>query len=95
NGSLNAAGFTAGDVIRTMDGEAVANAAALRAVLERKRAGDVIQAAYETRGGTRQAAVTLVENPALEAVPYEAAGMRVTPEMRAFRQSWLGSGARQ
>jgi predicted metalloprotease with PDZ domain len=95
NGSLYAAGFTAGDVIRTVDGQAVADAAALRAVLERKRAGDVLQAGSETRGGTRQAAVTLVENPALEAVPYEAAGMRVTPEMRAFRQSWLGSGARQ
>jgi predicted metalloprotease with PDZ domain len=95
NGSLYAAGFTSGDVIRTVDGQAVADAAALRALLESKRAADVIQAGYETRGGTRRAAVTLVENPALEAVPYEAAGMRVTPEMRAFRQSWLGSGARQ
>jgi hypothetical protein len=39
--------------------------------------------------------MTLVENPALEAVPYEAAGMAVTGEMRAFRQSWLGSRAGQ
>ena len=35
--------------------------------------------------------VALVENPALEAVTYESAGMTVTPEMRAFRASWLGS----
>ena len=35
----------------------------------------------------------LVENPAVEAVTYEKAGMPVTDAIRAFRQSWLGSKA--
>jgi predicted metalloprotease with PDZ domain len=95
NGSLYAAGLSAGDVIRTIDGQPVADAAALRTILAEKRAGEVVQVEVQGRSGARRAAVTLVENPALEAVPYEAVGMRLTSEMRAFRQSWLGSRAGQ
>lgn len=91
NGSFFAAGLTADDVIRAVDGAPVADGAALRAILGAHRPGDVLRVAYDSRGARREAQVTLVENPALEAVPYEAAGMEVTPAMRAFRASWLGS----
>jgi len=37
--------------------------------------------------------VVLVENPAVEIVPYESAGMPVTDAMRELRRSWLGSKA--
>jgi hypothetical protein len=37
--------------------------------------------------------VPLVENPAVEVVTYEKAGMPVTDAMRSFRQAWLGSKA--
>ncbi|HEX8393158.1 MAG TPA: PDZ domain-containing protein [Longimicrobium sp.] len=92
-GSLYAAGVDAGDVIRSVDGQPVANAAAMQALLQGKRAGETLQVEVVSRGTTRTMPVALVENPALEAVPYEAAGMQLTPEMRAFRASWLGSRA--
>lgn len=95
NGSLYPAGFTSGDVIRAVDGQPVADAAGLRAVLQGRKAGDVLRVDVESRGGRRTVSLPLVENPAMEAVPYEAAGMRVTPQVRAFRQSWLGSRAGQ
>ncbi|MBB4636256.1 M61 family metallopeptidase [Longimicrobium terrae] len=92
-GSLYSAGLDIGDVIRSVDGQLVANAAALRTLLQGRQAGDRLQVEVVSRGTTRTVAMALVENPALEAVPYEAAGMTLTPEMRAFRESWLGSRA--
>lgn len=92
-GSLYAAGIGRGDVIHAVDGEAVATGDALGAVLARHTAGDVVTVEFVQRGTRKTARMTLVENPALEAVTYESAGMQLTPRMRAFREAWLASRA--
>jgi hypothetical protein len=45
------------------------------------------------RTGRREVAVGLMENPAVEIVPYESAGVPVTDAIREFRRAWLGSKA--
>jgi hypothetical protein len=44
-------------------------------------------------GAPARGELTLAENPAVELVTYEAAGLPVTDEMRSFRRRWLGSRA--
>jgi predicted metalloprotease with PDZ domain len=95
NASLYTAGISAGDVIVSVDGRAVADPDALWAVLDAHTAGDVVQVEWMQRGQRRTGPMTLAGSPALEVAAYEVAGMRVTPEMRAFRESWLGSRARR
>ena len=90
-GSLYAAGMDRGDVIVSLDGQPTRTGDALAARMAERRAGDVATVEFVQRGERKTARVTLVENPALEAVPYESAGMQVTPRMRAFREAWLAS----
>jgi predicted metalloprotease with PDZ domain len=90
-GSLYAAGIDRGDVIVSLDGQPTRTGDALGAVMAGKRAGDVVTVEFVQRGVRKTARMTLVEHPALEAVPYESAEMQVTPRMRAFREAWLGS----
>jgi predicted metalloprotease with PDZ domain len=92
-GSVYQAGLSADDVILSLDGRPTPNPDALRAIVEARRAGDVVQVEWMQRGQRRAGAMTLAENPALEVVTYESAGMPVTAEMRAFRERWLGSRA--
>jgi predicted metalloprotease with PDZ domain len=90
-GSLYAAGIDRGDVIVSLNGRPTPAGDALAALMAERRPGDVVAVEFVQRGERRTAQMTLVENPALEAVPYEDAGMQVTPEMRAFREAWLRS----
>ena len=91
---LYAAGIDRGDRIVSLDGRALTSEAVLAAVLAARRPGQEIAVEYETRGGLRRTGrVTLAEDPALEVVTYEEAGMPVTAAMRAFREGWLGSKA--
>ncbi|HST60658.1 MAG TPA: PDZ domain-containing protein [Longimicrobium sp.] len=90
-GSLYAAGIDRGDVIVSLDGQPARTGDALAALLAGRRPGDVVTVEFVQRGERKTARMTLVENPALEAVPYESAGMQVTPRMRAFREAWLAS----
>jgi predicted metalloprotease with PDZ domain len=93
HGSVYRAGLSADDVIVSMDGRPTPNPDALRAILDAHAAGDVVQVEWLQRGRRRSGPMTLAENPALEVVTYESAGMPVTAEMRAFREAWLGSRA--
>ncbi|HVH12539.1 MAG TPA: hypothetical protein VM759_05790, partial [Longimicrobium sp.] len=90
-GSLYAAGIDRGDLIVSVDGQPTPTGDAMAALLAERRAGDVVSVEFVQRGERRTARMTLVENPALEAVTYESAGMQVTPRMRAFREAWLAS----
>lgn len=92
-GSLYAAEVDAGDEIVSLADRPTPDPDALRAILGTLSAGQEVELAYMHRGQRRETRITLVENPALEAVTYESAGMTVTPGMRAFRESWLGSKA--
>ena len=62
-------------------------------MLRRHAAGQTVRIDVQQRTGRREVSVTLVENPGVEIVPYEAAEMPVTNAMREFRRSWLGSRA--
>ncbi|HEX2206574.1 MAG TPA: hypothetical protein VHG93_02770 [Longimicrobium sp.] len=93
HGSIYQAGLSADDVILSVDGRPTPDPDALRAILDAHAAGDVVQVEFVQRGHRRSGPMMLVENPALEVVAYEVAGMPVTEEMRAFRASWLGSKA--
>lgn len=90
-GSLYGAGIDRGDVIVSVDGQPTRTGDALGAVMAAHRAGDAVTVEFVQRGQRKTARMTLVENPALEAVPYEGAGMQATPRMRAFREAWLSS----
>lgn len=89
--SFYGAGIDRGDVIVSLDGRPTPNAEAFRALLEAHAAGDVVAVEVVQRGERRTVRMTLTENPSMEAVTYERAGMEVTPRMRAFREAWLRS----
>ena len=93
HGSVYRAGMSADDVILSVDGRPTPNPDALRAIIDAHAAGDVVQVEWMQRGQRRAGPMTLAENPALEVVTYESAGMPVTAEMRAFRERWLGPRA--
>ncbi|CAN5886538.1 hypothetical protein BH23GEM9_BH23GEM9_00610 [soil metagenome] len=89
--SLYAAGVSAGDRIIALDGQPVSTAEAVQGIVAGKRPGEPIGIRFEQRGVERTASVTVGEIDALEVVLYEDAGMDVTPVMREFRASWLGT----
>jgi predicted metalloprotease with PDZ domain len=85
------AGIDRGDVITSLDGRPTPNVETFRAILNEHAAGDVVPVEFTGRAGRRTVRMTLTENPSMEAVTYESAGMQVTPRMRAFREAWLRS----
>lgn len=91
---LYEAGVDRRDVIITLDGRAVKGQSDIQAVMGAHRPGDRIEIQYERRGKRIRTSLVLMENRWLEVVPYEDAGLLLTPEMRAFREAWLGSKAR-
>ena len=93
HGSLYGAGIDRGAVLVSIGGRAITDMASVDAALEALQAGRVVQVEWMDRGVRRSGPMTLAENPALEVVAYESAGMPVTAEMRAFREAWLGPRA--
>ncbi len=88
---LYEAGIDRGDILLGLDGETLGNARDLQRILVRHEPGDTIPVTYESLGVTYDGTITLAEDPTLEMIPYEQADMEVTDEMKAFRESWLGS----
>jgi predicted metalloprotease with PDZ domain len=92
-GSLYRAGVDRGDRIFGVDGTATPSADALTAALRGHAAGETVRLDVLQRGVRHEVPVTLVENPGVEVVTYEKAGMPVTDAMRTLRRQWLGSKA--
>ncbi|MFQ5678721.1 MAG: M61 family metallopeptidase [Gemmatimonadota bacterium] len=86
---LYEAGLDRGDTILRVDGRPLTSGTELAGVLEAHRPGDEVEIVFRQRGQGRTAALTLAEDPTLEVVPHEAAGLPLTPEQRAFRRAWL------
>jgi predicted metalloprotease with PDZ domain len=85
------AGLEQDDQLRMLDGQKIAAAADVDAVLAKHKPGDVVEIGFTDRGGNQKnARVTLGEDPALEAVGVEASGSPLTPAQRTFRDRWLG-----
>jgi S1-C subfamily serine protease len=85
------AGLDVDDVITQLDGKLVARAADINDILSSHKPGDAISIQYKHRTETKTATITLGENPAYSLITYEQAGLTLTNEMSAFRNSWLGT----
>ena len=83
------AGLEEGDVIAAVDGKP------FDGFKSRKPGERVVLAVTRPTGRTAALSLTLGEDPALEALPIERAGGTLTSGHKAFRESWLGSKARQ
>ncbi len=90
---LYRAGLERGDRILSVDGAAVTAGTTTESVLDKYKPGDNLTLRVQTRAGEHDVHVTLLEDPQLELVTFEEAGRTVTPEMKLFREAWLGSKA--
>jgi predicted metalloprotease with PDZ domain len=88
---LYAAGLDRGDRIITIDGRTITARADVDAALSSHKPGEVVRVEFATRGETRTESLTLLENPALELVPFEQTAETVTDEIKSFRAAWLGA----
>jgi len=84
-----AAGLEAGDVITSIGGVAFTNLAA--ALKDRKPGEEVAIEFRRPSGQVIKSTITLAEDPALRAATIESTGGTLTPEQKAFRESWVGS----
>lgn len=89
--TLYAAGVSQGDGLLALDGRAIRSAGDVAAAVSSRRPGDAIEVTFEQRGVRRTMTVRVGEDPALEVLLHEDAGLSMTPEMRAFRSSWLSA----
>lgn len=84
-------GLDRGDVIVTIDGQAIVSNSDLDQIIANHVPGDTTSVSFTSRGVDKTADLILAEHPGLEVVPFEHIGRSVTGEMLAFRRSWLGS----
>jgi predicted metalloprotease with PDZ domain len=85
------AGLERGDRITALDGKPLASDADLRAAVAAHKPGDRVTIGFEGRAGHRDASMTIEENPALQVVTFEEAGMNPTDQQLAFRAKWLST----
>ncbi len=90
---LYEADLAGGDHILEFNGKAIKAGTDVETLLGKHKPGDRVQLRVRTRAGEKQLEVTLAEDPQLELVTFEQAGRAVTPEVTAFRKSWLSSKA--
>jgi predicted metalloprotease with PDZ domain len=86
---LYVAGLDAGDLITSLDGKPLGSDSVYQALKAGHKPGDQIAVEYQSRGGSHSATITAAEDPRLEVVTYEEAGMPVTDAMKKFRADWL------
>jgi len=87
---LYIAGLDVDDKILSIDNQSIKTSADLDKVLDGLHPGGSVTVRYQHRGVEKTAGLLPGENPSLAVVPFERAGLPVTPEILAFRKSWLG-----
>jgi predicted metalloprotease with PDZ domain len=85
------AGLERGDRIIGVDGKEFSAEADFRGAIAAHKPGDKVIIAFEGRAGRREVGMTLAENPALQVVAFEDAGMNPTDQQLAFRAKWLST----
>ncbi|MFL6446666.1 MAG: M61 family metallopeptidase [Bryobacteraceae bacterium] len=90
---LYGAGLERGDRILSVDGNAIGSDTTVDNLLSKHKLGDDLTLRVQTRGGERDARVRVAEDPQVEIVTFEEAGLPITPEIKGFREAWLGSKA--
>ena len=91
NTPLYDAGLDIDDKIETLDGQPIHTETDLAGVLNTHRPGDKLTVTYRHIEETRTAALLLRENPWVTVISFEKAGLPLTPDILAFRKSWLGA----
>jgi predicted metalloprotease with PDZ domain len=87
------AGLEQGDLITSLNGQTFTGG--IGQAFAKQKPGDTVAIEFTRRtGATGTAAITLRENPALEAVPLESGGGTLSADQKAFRQAWLGARLR-
>jgi predicted metalloprotease with PDZ domain len=89
------AGLDRDDVIVSMGGTKVANAAEVSRAIQSRKPGDSLALTFLRRGAPVAATLTLIEDPRVHAVTAEEAGMALSDSQRSFRDLWLSSRARE
>jgi len=90
---LYKAGVERGDVLVSLGGAAVADAAGWTAALAALKPGQRVELAIRSRGTEWRVTLVAVADPAFEVVRAETAGQTPTPAQAAFRRAWLGADA--
>ncbi len=85
------AGLERGDRIMTLDGKEMATETEFRAAIAAHKPGDRVTIGYDGRAGRRDASVTIAENPTLQVLTFEDAGLNPTDLQLAFRAKWLST----
>jgi len=88
------AGLDRGDIITSLGGRPVVTSSDVDSVMAAHRPGDTLAVAYLSHGETLAERIVLQENPRMELVPAESAGVAVTPGALDARRRWLASRAR-
>jgi predicted metalloprotease with PDZ domain len=92
---LYEAGIDRGHRITELDGKPIRKNEDLTAWLKSREPGDTVKAKVVTHLGPRDLTFTLAAKPAVEVLPFEAAGRTLSPQQNALRQSWLSSKAKR
>ena len=95
DGPLFQRGVNNGDLITAVDGRRFITPDSLTAYVESLAIGREVRLEIVGRSGPRTEDIVLPGRPRLRIVTFERAGRTVTPEIRAFREAWLGSRARR
>jgi predicted metalloprotease with PDZ domain len=86
------AGIEQDDRLQQIDGKAISGDDDVAAAIAQRKPGDTVSIVFIDRAGeSKTASITLAEDPHLEVVPAETAGVAVTPAQHQFRDRWLKS----
>jgi predicted metalloprotease with PDZ domain len=90
---LYLAGLDAGDEITRCDGKVIKKTEDFQSCFGKHSPGESLTLQYVSRGEERQTRVAIAEDPMLELVTFERAGIAVTEAVKLFRSGWLSSKA--
>ena len=85
------AGLERDDVIVSLAGSTIGDAAHVNRALRARRVGEAVAVVFERRGQRVSSMIGLVADPRQEIVLTEDIGQTVTAEQRRFRDAWLRS----
>ncbi len=88
---LYAAGIERGDRLVSLAGRPTVTEADVEAVLASRKPGDQVPAVVVSRDGRRETSITLAEDPTVEVVTFEQAGLELPDAARTFREAWMRS----
>jgi predicted metalloprotease with PDZ domain len=89
------AGLEEGDTITSIDGTAVTSTDDFQSVIRAHKPGDRVAVEFTRHGVAHRAAMTLGEDPNVEAVTVESSGGIVAAEQKMMRDEWLASKRKQ